>query len=92
MSIRILLLLTIIGIIFVTLGLLGLYIDVNRRIKALKKSLRSTDHLVSRNEKRISVIEQRDRDQSEHVYFSTDNEIDEERPNYSDIKYGGEGI
>lgn len=88
MSIRILLLLTIIGIIFVTLGLLGLYIDVNRRIKALKKSLKSTDRLVLHNEKRISVIEQRDRDASDHVYFCTDNELDDER----DIKFGGEGI
>lgn len=88
MSIRILLLLTVIGVILVTVGLLGLYIDVNRRIKALKKSLRSTDRLVLNNEKRISVIEQRDRDQSDHVYFATDNEIDEER----DIKFGGEGI
>ena len=88
MSIRILLLLTIIGIIFVTLGLLGLYIDVNRRIKALKKSLKSTDRLVLHNENRISVIEQRDRDTSDHVYFCTDNELDEER----DIKFGGEGI
>ena len=92
MDIHILLLLTVVGIIFVTVGFLGLYIDVNRRIKALKKSLRSTDRLVLHNEKRISVIEQRDRDQSNHVYFATDNEIDEERPNYSNIKYGGEGI
>lgn len=92
MNIHILLLLTVVGIIFVTVGLLGLYIDVNRRIKALKKSLRSTDRLALHNEKRISVIEQRDRDQSDHVYFATDNEIDEERPNYSNIKYGGEGI
>ena len=85
MSIRILLFLTVIGVILVTVGLLGLYIDVNRRIKALKKSLRSTDRLVLNNEKRISVIEQRDRDQSDHVYFATDNEIDE-------VKFNGEGI
>lgn len=88
MDIHVLLLLTVIGIIFVTVGLLGLYIDVNRRIKALKKSLRNTDRLVINNERRISVIEQRDRDQAEHVYFATDNECDEER----DIKFGGEGI
>lgn len=88
MSIHVLLLLTVVGIILATIGLLGLYIDVNRRIKALKKSLRSTDRLVINNERRISVIEQRDRDQAEHVYFCTDNEIDEAR----DIKYGGEGI
>ena len=88
MDIHILLLLTVVGIILVTVGLLGLYVDVNRRIKALKKSLRNTDRLVINNERRISVIEQRDRDQAEHVYFSTDNECDEER----DIKFGGEGI
>lgn len=88
MDIHVLLLLTVVGIIFVTVGLLGLYVDVNRRIKALKKSLRSTDSLVINNERRISVIEQRDRDQAEHVYFCTDNECDEER----DIKFGGEGI
>ena len=44
------------------------------------------------NKQRINTIEQRDRDASNHVYFATDNEIDEVRPDYSDIKYGGEGI
>ena len=85
MDIRILLLLTVVGIILVTLGLLGLYIDVNRRIIALKRSLKNTDRLVLHNEKRIKAIEQRDRDQSDHVYFCTDNECD-------DVKFGGEGI
>lgn len=40
---------------------------------------------ISNNSDRIKVIEQRDRDQSDHVYFATDNEIDE-------IRFNGEGI
>lgn len=88
MDIRILLMLTVIGIILVTLGLLGLYIDVTRRLNAVKRSLRNTDRLALANSRRLDVIEQRDRDQAEHVYFCTDNECDEAR----DIKYGGEGI
>ena len=85
MDIRILLLLTVVGIILVTLGLLGLYIDVNRRLRALKKSLMTTNQVVFKQDRRIDVIEQRDRDQSDHVYFCTDNECD-------DVKFGGEGI
>ena len=88
MSIRILLLLTIIGIIFVTLGLLGLYVDVNRRLIALNKSMRNADKAILDHNRRINTIEQRDRDASDHVYFCTDNELVEER----DIKFGGEGI
>lgn len=92
MTIRVLLLLTILGFILVTVGLFMLYIEVNRRIRKLNKTMWQNQRDISKNSDRIKVIEQRDRDQSDHVYFATDNEIDEERPNYSDIKYGGEGI
>lgn len=92
MSIRILLLLTIIGIILVTLGLLGLYVDVTMRLKRINNSIREQKRELGRTKDRVKVIEDRDRDSSNHVYFATDNEIDEERPDYSDIKYGGEGI
>ena len=85
MDIHILLLLTIVGIILVTIGLLGLYVDVNRRIKALKKSVKNTQRVALNHDSRIKAIEQRDRDQSDHVYFATDNEIDE-------IQFRGEGI
>lgn len=92
MSIRILLLLTIIGIILVTLGLLGLYMDVTLRLKRINNSIREQKRELGRTKDRVKVIEDRDRDSSNHVYFATDNEIEEERPDYSDIKYGGEGI
>jgi hypothetical protein len=92
MSIRILLLLTIIGIILVTLGLLGLYVDVTLRLKRINNSIREQKRELGRTKDRVKVIEDRDRDSSNHVYFATDNEIEEERPDYSDIKYGGEGI
>lgn len=88
MTIRALLLLTIIGFIFVTVGLFGLYINVSRRIGNLNKTMWKHERDIHINRQRINTIEQRNRDSSNHVYFATDNEIDEVR----DIKYGGEGI
>ena len=85
MTIRVLLLLTILGFILVTVGLFMLYIDVNRRIRKLNKTMWLNQRDIHKNSDRITVIEQRDRDQSDHVYFTTDNEIDE-------IKFNGEGI
>lgn len=85
MDIRLLLLLTIIGFILVTVGLFGLYVDVNRRLLAVKKSMRNTSRVVANHDDRIKVIEQRDRDASDHVYICVGNDD-------SDIKYGGEGI
>lgn len=86
MSIRLILLLTIVGIILITLGLMGLYIDVNRRLIALKKSQRNTNKLVIDQNRRLDVIEQRDREAAEHIYICCDGEP------IKDIKYGGEGI
>lgn len=88
MTIRALLLLTIIGFILITVGLFGLYLDVNRRIRKLNKTMWKHERDIHINRQSINTIEQRDRDSSNHVYFATDNEIDEVR----DIKYGGEGI
>lgn len=88
MTIRALLLLTIFGFILITVGLFGLYIDVNRRIRKLNKTMWESQRDIHINRQRINTIEQKDHDESDHVYFSTDNEIDEVR----DIKYGGEGI
>ena len=85
MTIRVLLLLTILGFILVTVGLFILYIDVNRRIRKLNKTMWQNQRDISKNSDRIKVIEQSDRDQSDHVYFATDNEIDE-------IRFNGEGI
>ena len=85
MTIRVLLLLTILGFILVTVGLFMLYIDVNRRIRKLNKTMWQNQRDIHKNSDRITVIEQRDRDQSDHVYFTTDNEIDE-------IRFNGEGI
>ena len=88
MTIRALLLLTIIGFILVTVGLFGLYLNVNRRIRKLNKTMWKQQRDIGKNADRIRKIEQKDHDESDHVYFSTDNEIDEVR----NIKYGGEGI
>ncbi|MBR5386473.1 MAG: hypothetical protein IK142_02715 [Clostridiales bacterium] len=88
MTIRALLLLTIFGFILVTVGLFGLYINVSRRIKKLNNTMWKHERDIHINRQRINTIEQRNRDSSNHVYFATDNEINEVR----DIKYGGEGI
>lgn len=85
MDIHILLLLTIVGIILVTVGLLGLYVDVNRRIKALKRSVKNTQRVALDHDSRITVIEQRDRDASDHIYIHNTDKS-------SEIQYGGKGI
>lgn len=85
MTIRVLLLLTILGFILVTVGLFMLYIDVNRRIRKLNRTMWQNQRDIHINRQRINTIEQRNRDSSNHVYFATDNEIDE-------IKFNGEGI
>lgn len=83
MNMRILLMLTLIGIVLITLGLMGLYVDVNRRLIAIKKSLKNTNKLVVVQSRRLDVIEQRDREAAEHIYICHDD---------SDVKFGGEGI
>ena len=85
MSIRLILLLTVVGFILITLGLMGLYIDVNRRLIALKKSQRNTNKLVIAQNRRLDVIEQRDREAADHIYICCDMPGD-------DVKFGGEGI
>ena len=85
MDIHILLLLTIVGIILVTVGLLGLYVDVNRRIKALKRSVKNTQRVALDHDSRIKVIEQRSRDASDHIYIHNTDKSNE-------IQYGGKGI
>lgn len=85
MDIHVLLLLTVVGIILVTIGLLGLYVDVNRRIKALKRSVKNTQRVALDHDSRISVIEQRDRDASDHIYIHNTDKSNE-------IQYGGKGI
>lgn len=86
MSIRLILLLTIVGFILITLGLMGLYFDVSRRLIALKKSQRNTNKLVIAQNRRLDVIEQRDREAAEHIYICCDGE------SVKDIKFKGEGI
>lgn len=88
MSIRILLLLTVVGMILITLGLLGLYVDVTRRLNRVNETIRNQRKAISETKDKVKVLEDRDKSASNHVYFCTDNEIDEE----PDIKYGGEGI
>ena len=92
MTIRALLLLTVVGVILITLGLFGLYFDVCRRLRKVNASIEAQRQEIRKSARRIKVIEDRDRNRANHVYFCTDNEIDEMRPDYSDIKYGGEGI
>lgn len=89
---KLLLFLTVCGGILIATGLLVLYADVCRRLNRIKKELSQQTSEIKRTKQRVKVIEDRDRDASNHVYFCTDNEIEEERPDYSDIKYGGEGI
>lgn len=85
MSIRLILLLTIVGIILITLGLMGLYVDVTRRLHKIEKSLNSTKSEVSHTKSQIRVLEERDKQKSDKLVI-------EYQPVGSDIKYGGEGI
>jgi hypothetical protein len=61
------LLLTVIGIILVTVGLTGLYFDVRARLKAINKELRAHESEISAHKKDIRIIKERAATESDRV-------------------------
>lgn len=82
---RLILLLTVIGCVLITLGLLGLYVDVTRRLAKIERSMKKQDNEIKSQKREIRVIKDRAAEQSDRVIITYE-------PKDNGIKYGGEGI
>lgn len=71
------------GAICVTLGGIGLYFTTKARIDALEDYMKVYDHKLTRYDRRIKVIEDRDAQESDRVYIYRD-----EKPG-TDFQIGG---
>lgn len=79
---RLLLLLTVIGCIFITLGLTGLYFDVTARLRKIEKSMKAQDTEIRSQKRDIRVIKERDANLSDKVVITYESDD-------KGIKYGG---
>ena len=70
MTIRALLLLTIIGTVMIAVGLLGLYVSVTRRLNKLQRELKNSKNDIRSNNNKIKVLEQRAAEQSDHIVIT----------------------
>lgn len=77
--------LTVIGVILITLGLVGLYFDVCRRLTKVEKSMRLHQNDIAKNRRSIRVLKEREAQRADRVIIGYE-------PKDSGIKFGGEGI
>lgn len=82
---RILLLLTLVGIILITLGLTGFYINVCYRLNEIEESMKSYDREITNQNRKIRVIQDREAEKSDKVIITYE-------PKDTGVKFGGEGI
>lgn len=82
---RLILLLTVIGCILIALGLLGLYVDVTRRLAKIERSMKRQNDEIKTQSRELRVIKDRAAEQSDRVIITYE-------PKDNGIKYGGEGI
>ena len=82
---RLILLLTVIGCILIALGLLGLYVDVTRRLAKIEGSMKRQNDEIKSQSRELRVIKDRAAEQSDRVIITYE-------PKDNGIKYGGEGI
>lgn len=82
---RLILLLTVIGCILIALGLLGLYVDVTRRLAKIERSMKRRNDEIKSQSRELRVIKDRAAEQSDRVIITYE-------PKDNGIKYGGEGI
>ena len=82
---RLILLLTVIGCILIALGLLGLYVDVTRRLAKIERSMKRQNDEIKSQSRELRVIKDRASEQSDRVIITYE-------PKDNGIKYGGEGI
>lgn len=78
----ILLFFTVAGMILVTTGFLGLYIDTNQRISEIEKTIKSHNAELTEHKREIRVIKEREANRSDRVVIVSD--LEEPKP-----KYGG---
>lgn len=67
---KVILLLTVFGIICITVGLLGLYASVIQRLSKLERDHKESNKTIKRNKKRIEVLEARDQATSDRVVIT----------------------
>ena len=77
MTMRVLLGLTILGIVLVTVGLLGLYVNVTHRLNKLQRELKASNRDIRKNHNDIKVLKERAAQESDriiiqHEYKSAD--------------------
>ena len=77
MTMRVLLGLTILGIVLVTVGLLGLYVNVTHRLNKLQRELKASNRDIRKNHNEIKVLKERAAQESDriiiqHEYKSAD--------------------
>ena len=82
---RLILLLTVIGCVLIALGLLGLYVDVTRRLAKIERSMKRQNDEIKTQSRELRVIKDRATEQSDRVIITYE-------PKDNGIKYGGEGI
>lgn len=67
---KVILLLTIVGTSMIAVGLLGLYVNVTRRLNAIEKTISTEKKKHSRTRQRVRVLEERDADESDRVIIT----------------------
>lgn len=77
---RTLLLLTIIGMILVTSGLVGMYFSVVYRLRHIEREIRTHKSEITEHKRKIGVLERRDMKKSDNVYLFTVGENDVKFP------------
>lgn len=70
MTMRVLLGLTILGIVLVTVGLLGLYVNVTHRLNKLQRELKASIRDISKNHNDIKILKQRAADESDRIVIT----------------------
>lgn len=67
---KVILLLTVLGTTMIAVGLLGLYVNVTMRLKAIENDIHDIKKKSSRNRERIRILEDRAADESDHVIIT----------------------
>ena len=78
---KMLLALTILGVALISVGLIGMYINVCMRITDLEDELKSHKAEISKHKKRIKVLETREAEKSDRVVIMHSYD-DKDAPNY----------
>lgn len=70
MTMRVLLGLTILGIVLVTVGLLGLYVNVTHRLNKLQRELKAFNRDIRKNHNEIKVLKERAAQESDRIVIT----------------------